>query len=61
MAPKAIPPKQLAGAWPSRTPKAADVGDVGYESDDHKQAAGEFLTGVEQNINDEDQQLEHQQ
>jgi len=39
---------------------------VGYESDDHKPGAdeqyrAEFLTGVEQNINEEDQLLEDQQ
>ena len=34
---------------------------MSYESDDHKQAAAGFLTGVEQNIDDEDRLLEDQQ
>ena len=34
---------------------------MSYESDDHKEAAGGFLTGVEQNIDDEDRLLEDQQ
>ena len=60
-APKAIPPKQLADAWENRTPKAAEVEHVSYESDDHKPGATEFLAGVEQNIDEEDRVLVDQQ
>ena len=58
---QAIPPRQIAGAWPNSTPKAGGVESVSYESDDHKPAAEAFLTGVEQNIDDEDRLLEDQQ
>ena len=34
---------------------------MGYESDDHKPSAAEYLTGVEQNIHDEDEQLAEEQ
>ena len=34
---------------------------MSYESDEHKKVASAFLTDVEQNINEEDQLLEHQQ
>lgn len=34
---------------------------MSYESDDHKQAAAGLLSGVEQNIDDEDRLLEAQQ